>query len=87
MLSRGYDEDAKAQPYFTRPIPTKDILTGVLAGLILVALLVQLCVCMEGLVTQLDLIELSKVNYVYPDGTQALTDIDLSVRTARGWLF
>lgn len=40
MLSRGYDEDAKAQPYFTRPIPAKDILTGVLAGLILVAVLV-----------------------------------------------
>ncbi len=40
MLARGYDEDATAQPYFTTPIPGKDILTGALAGMILVALLV-----------------------------------------------
>ena len=29
----------------------------------------------------MDLIELSDVSFIYPDGTQALTDIDLSVRT------
>ncbi|MGC8494236.1 MAG: cobalt ECF transporter T component CbiQ [Syntrophobacteraceae bacterium] len=40
MLARGYDEEAKAQPYFTRPIPSKDILAGVLCGLVLVAVLV-----------------------------------------------
>lgn len=40
MLARGYDEDEKAQPYFTDPIPARDILTGVFAGLLLVALLV-----------------------------------------------
>ena len=40
MLARGYDEDAKTPPYYTGPIPAKDILAGVLAGLILVAMLV-----------------------------------------------
>lgn len=40
MLARGYDEDAQTQPYFTGPIPARDIFTGVMAGLILVALLV-----------------------------------------------
>ncbi len=40
MLARGYDEGAKAPPYYTGHIPAKDILAGVLAGLILVAMLV-----------------------------------------------
>lgn len=40
MLARGYDEDAQAQPYFTAAIPAKDIFTGVLVALILVAVLV-----------------------------------------------
>lgn len=34
---------------------------------------------MKGLVTPVDLIELSQVDYVYTDGTRALTDIELSV--------
>ncbi|MDA8091523.1 MAG: cobalt ECF transporter T component CbiQ [Nitrospiraceae bacterium] len=40
MLARGYDEDAKTPPYYTGPIPAKDLLAGVLAGLVLLALLV-----------------------------------------------
>ncbi|MDR3570049.1 MAG: cobalt ECF transporter T component CbiQ [Syntrophobacteraceae bacterium] len=40
MLARGYDEEAMAQPYFNGPIPAKDIFCGVMAGVILAALLV-----------------------------------------------
>ncbi len=40
MLARGYDEDAKTPPYYTGPVPAKDLLAGVLAGLSLFALLV-----------------------------------------------
>lgn len=40
MLARGYDEDAQAPPYYTDPIPTRDLLVGVPSGLILLALLV-----------------------------------------------
>ena len=39
MLARGYDEDAKTPPYYTGPVPAKDLLAGVLAGLSLFALL------------------------------------------------
>jgi len=40
MLARGYDEDAKTLPYFTRPVPGKDLVAGVSAGLVLLALIV-----------------------------------------------
>ena len=40
MLARGYDEDAKTASYYTSAIPPRDLLAGVLAGLILIALLV-----------------------------------------------
>ncbi len=40
MLARGYDEDAKTPPHYTGPVPAKDILAGVLAGLVLLSLLV-----------------------------------------------
>ena len=40
MLARGYDEDAKTPPYYAGPVPAKDILAGVLAGLVLLSLLV-----------------------------------------------
>lgn len=40
MLARGYDEDAKLPPYFTGPIPAKDLQVGLLAGLILLALII-----------------------------------------------
>ena len=39
MLSRGYDEDAQAPPYYTGPVPAGDLLAGVPSGLILLALL------------------------------------------------
>ncbi|MEJ2344572.1 MAG: cobalt ECF transporter T component CbiQ [Gammaproteobacteria bacterium] len=41
MLARGYDEDAQMLPYFSRPVPTKDFLIGISAGLILLALLIS----------------------------------------------
>jgi len=40
MLARGYDEGAKAPPYYTDRIPAKDMLAGVLAGFTLLAMLV-----------------------------------------------
>ena len=39
MLARGYDEDAKTPPYYTSPVPAGDIMAGVLASLVLLALL------------------------------------------------
>ena len=39
MLARGYDEDAKTAPYYTSPVPAKDLFAGVLAGLVLLSLL------------------------------------------------
>jgi cobalt/nickel transport system permease protein len=39
MLARGYDEDAETAPYYTGPIPKRDFLVGVLAGLSLLILL------------------------------------------------
>ena len=40
MLARGYDENAKTPPFFTTPIPTKDLMAGLLTGVILLSLLV-----------------------------------------------
>jgi cobalt/nickel transport system permease protein len=40
MLSRGYDEDSQSPPYYTGPVPARDLRAGVLAGLMLIALLV-----------------------------------------------
>lgn len=39
MLARGYDEDAETAPYYTGPIPKRDLLAGLLAGLALLLLL------------------------------------------------
>ena len=49
MLARGYDEDAKTPPYYTGPVPAKDLLAGAMAGLVLFALLVcNFAVAWEG---------------------------------------
>jgi cobalt/nickel transport system permease protein len=40
MLARGYSEDSGSMPYFTTPIPPKDLLAAALAGFILLALIV-----------------------------------------------
>ena len=40
MLARGYDEDASSPPYYTLPIPARDMTVGILAGFVLLSLLV-----------------------------------------------
>ncbi len=40
MLARGYDEDAKASPYYTGPVPFRDLLAGAASCMVLLALLV-----------------------------------------------
>ncbi|MHB8174318.1 MAG: cobalt ECF transporter T component CbiQ [Nitrospirota bacterium] len=39
MLARGYDEDAGTPPYYADPVPARDLLAGVMAGLVLLSLL------------------------------------------------
>ena len=40
MLARGYDEDVKVSPYYTGPVPVKDLLAGATSGMLLLALLI-----------------------------------------------
>ena len=49
MLARGYDENAETAPYYTCPIPKRDLRVGVLAGLVLLLLLASnFATCWKG---------------------------------------
>lgn len=43
MLSRGYDEDTVMPSYFSEKVPLRDIVIGVVAGLILLSLILADC--------------------------------------------